>query len=159
MGSPEQGEQEFWDEDLFSRFLERLGPDDLARNKGAPEESPADPQAEEPPPSTRLIERLGERRTVASRYRILEHVASGGMGAIYKVWDEDLRRTLAMKVALVSEPSRPSGSGAAGGAATATPSMASQPLGLEAFSAAAWGRRSCSVAASWPQGVCSGLRL
>ena len=113
MGSPEQGEQEFWDEDLFSRFLERLGPDDLARNKGAPEESPADPQAEEPPPSTRLIERLGERRTVASRYRILEHVASGGMGAIYKVWDEDLRRTLAMKVALVSEPSRPSGSGAA----------------------------------------------
>ncbi len=34
------------------------------------------------------------------RYKMRDEVARGGMGAIYKVWDKDLRRTMAMKVVL-----------------------------------------------------------
>ncbi|MDP6410260.1 MAG: bifunctional serine/threonine-protein kinase/formylglycine-generating enzyme family protein [Planctomycetota bacterium] len=118
MAAPEQGEQEFWDEGLFSRFLDRLGPDDLGPGElepvcGASPERPTGDREAATPPSAQLMERLGDQRTVAARYRVLEHVASGGMGAIYKVWDEDLRRTLAMKVALVSEPARIPGGRAA----------------------------------------------
>ncbi len=36
----------------------------------------------------------------SERYRARDEIARGGMGAILKVWDEDLRRPLAMKVAL-----------------------------------------------------------
>ena len=53
--------------------------------------------------TARVLERLSGRRSVASRYRIDEEVARGGMGSILRVWDEDLRRLLAMKVIL--EPS------------------------------------------------------
>ena len=45
------------------------------------------------------------------RYSIKGGLARGGMGVIYKVWDRDLRRTLAMKVVL----GRESGREAAGG--------------------------------------------
>ena len=37
---------------------------------------------------------------VAQRYANLGEIARGGMGAILKAFDPDLRRTLAMKVAL-----------------------------------------------------------
>ncbi len=40
-----------------------------------------------------------------TRYRLLGEVGRGGMGAIYRVWDPDLRRALAMKVVLGSERS------------------------------------------------------
>jgi WD40 repeat protein/serine/threonine protein kinase len=44
-----------------------------------------------------FVKRL--RPTLAgSRYDIKQEVASGGMGTILRVWDEDLRRNLAMKV-------------------------------------------------------------
>ena len=36
----------------------------------------------------------------SERYKAQDEIARGGMGAILKVWDEDLRRPLAMKVAL-----------------------------------------------------------
>lgn len=39
----------------------------------------------------------------ASRYRMEGEIARGGMGAILKVWDTDLRRALAMKVILGDE--------------------------------------------------------
>jgi serine/threonine protein kinase len=50
-------------------------------------------------PSAKLS-RLVARGSTFARYRIEGEVARGGMGAILKVWDDDLRRRLAMKVAL-----------------------------------------------------------
>lgn len=55
-----------------------------------------------------VIERLGQNAPRQSRYKVVEEVARGGMGAILKVWDPDLRRSLAMKVALTPEQSKPS---------------------------------------------------
>ena len=46
------------------------------------------------------LSRLATRGTTFSRYRIEGELARGGMGAILEVWDDDLRRRLAMKVAL-----------------------------------------------------------
>ncbi|MEM9381110.1 MAG: serine/threonine-protein kinase [Planctomycetota bacterium] len=51
-------------------------------------------------PSSGVLERLGAHASDTTRYRIDGEVARGGMGAILEVWDEDLRRKLAMKVAL-----------------------------------------------------------
>ncbi|MGK0483426.1 MAG: tRNA A-37 threonylcarbamoyl transferase component Bud32 [Planctomycetota bacterium] len=45
------------------------------------------------------IERL-KKRGERPRYKIVGEFARGGMGAILRVWDRDLRRTLAMKVVL-----------------------------------------------------------
>jgi serine/threonine protein kinase len=50
--------------------------------------------------SAQVLERLQNRIGKESRYQILGEFARGGMGAILKVWDQDLRRTLAMKVVL-----------------------------------------------------------
>jgi len=47
-----------------------------------------------------LIAQLSARTTRFGRYRIRGEVARGGMGAILKIWDEDLHRHLAMKVIL-----------------------------------------------------------
>ncbi|MCU0863591.1 MAG: serine/threonine-protein kinase [Planctomycetes bacterium] len=57
------------------------------------------------PPSTTgatgdVLHRLVERSGAASRYRVAGEIARGGMGAILEVFDEDLRRRLAMKVIL-----------------------------------------------------------
>ncbi|MEM6675121.1 MAG: serine/threonine-protein kinase [Planctomycetota bacterium] len=51
-------------------------------------------------PSSAVLKRLGAHASDTTRYRIDGEVARGGMGAILEVWDEDLRRKLAMKVAL-----------------------------------------------------------
>ena len=46
---------------------------------------------------------LGRRRSDASgRYTVLEAIGRGGMGAVFKVLDNDIRRTLAMKVSHAS---------------------------------------------------------
>lgn len=51
--------------------------------------------------SSRLVlDRLSKHRPVASRYKVLRPLARGGMGEILEVFDEDLRRELAMKVVL-----------------------------------------------------------
>jgi formylglycine-generating enzyme required for sulfatase activity/serine/threonine protein kinase len=50
-----------------------------------------------------VLRRLSGRRPATSRYAIQGEVARGGMGAILRVWDEDLRRNLAMKVVLGQE--------------------------------------------------------
>ena len=58
-----------------------------------------DPPSDNPASSARL-QKLSSRATHARRYQLLGEVAHGGMGAILRVWDEDLHRHLAMKVIL-----------------------------------------------------------
>ncbi len=53
--------------------------------------------------SARVMERLAARGPLSTRYRLDGEIARGGMGAILEVFDEDLRRKLAMKVVLESE--------------------------------------------------------
>jgi len=55
---------------------------------------------DEPTFSSELVRRLAARETSFGRYRIKGELARGGMGAVLRVWDEDLRRHLAMKVVL-----------------------------------------------------------
>ncbi|MBI5362766.1 MAG: SUMF1/EgtB/PvdO family nonheme iron enzyme [Planctomycetes bacterium] len=50
--------------------------------------------------SSEFVERLSKHAHERTRYRLEGEIARGGMGAILKVWDEDLRRDLAMKVIL-----------------------------------------------------------
>lgn len=38
------------------------------------------------------------------RYRITRHIGQGGMGAVYEAYDNNLRNRVALKEALVSEP-------------------------------------------------------
>ncbi len=59
--------------------------------------------------SSALIAQLAARSTGFGRYKIRGEVARGGMGAILKIWDEDLRRHLAMKVILGQAEVRGSG--------------------------------------------------
>jgi WD40 repeat protein/serine/threonine protein kinase len=71
-------------------------------------------------PSSDLVKRLTAHAPQQTRYAIRGEVARGGMGAILRVWDEDLRRTLAMKVILGKEdPAR----------ASATPPVDERTLG------------------------------
>ncbi len=46
----------------------------------------------------RLIDKLADSVKLSSRYRVSKELARGGMGTILRVWDDDLRRNLAMKV-------------------------------------------------------------
>ncbi len=45
-----------------------------------------------------VLRRLASRQVVGDRYLVHECVGRGGMGKVLRVWDEDLRRNLAMKV-------------------------------------------------------------
>jgi formylglycine-generating enzyme required for sulfatase activity/serine/threonine protein kinase len=47
-----------------------------------------------------VLSRLSSHTGTSGRYRIQGEVARGGQGAILRVWDEELRRHLAMKVTL-----------------------------------------------------------
>ncbi len=84
------------------------------------DEAAAGEAAEPPPPSSHGSERseshglflkLSEKDPAAHRYRIKGELARGGMGAILRVWDDDLRRNLAMKVLLSRSPGGESGGG------------------------------------------------
>ena len=81
------------DEELLRAVLQTL---EAAVGEPAPaeEEPPASFAAEE------LLERLSEHTPTKNRYTLEGEIARGGMGAIIKVWDQDLRRSLAMKVTL-----------------------------------------------------------
>jgi serine/threonine protein kinase/Flp pilus assembly protein TadD len=56
-----------------------------------------------------LLKRLAEHGVRSPRYKVEGEVARGGMGAILRVWDADLRRHLAMKVALAKGDAPASG--------------------------------------------------
>ena len=59
--------------------------------------------------STTLIAQLSAHGKGFGRYTIRGEVARGGMGAILKIWDAELRRHLAMKVILGQAGALPSG--------------------------------------------------
>ncbi len=54
-------------------------------------------------PGSALLQRLRQRSAAAPRYTMLGEIGRGGMGAVVRVRDDDLRRTLAMKVILGRE--------------------------------------------------------
>ncbi|MEQ1893771.1 MAG: serine/threonine-protein kinase, partial [Planctomycetota bacterium] len=70
-------------------------------------------------PSSELLRRLKAHAPGSSRYRILTEVGRGGMGAVLRIWDEDLRRFSAMKVVL----------GKASESSGATPAVDARTLG------------------------------
>ncbi|MCC7014816.1 MAG: serine/threonine protein kinase [Planctomycetes bacterium] len=49
-------------------------------------------------PSSALLDRLRTDGPRGTRYRLLGELGRGGMGVVLKVWDDELRRSLAMKV-------------------------------------------------------------
>ncbi|MBL8801595.1 MAG: serine/threonine protein kinase [Planctomycetes bacterium] len=57
-----------------------------------------------PDPALGVVARIASRTRPSERYRIEGELARGGMGSIQRVWDEDLRRELALKRALPPEP-------------------------------------------------------
>ncbi len=56
-----------------------------------------------------VLLRLTGRSVAAGRYQIRGEIARGGMGVVLRVWDEDLRRQLAMKVILGRDEASTSG--------------------------------------------------
>ena len=50
--------------------------------------------------SSEMVRRLAERSGTYGRYQLKGEIARGGQGAVMRVWDDDLRRNLAMKVVL-----------------------------------------------------------
>ncbi len=50
--------------------------------------------------SSKVYEKLRTEAPRGTRYKLLGEIARGGMGAIIRIWDDELRRTLAMKVVL-----------------------------------------------------------
>ena len=53
-----------------------------------------------------ILRRLAAHSPAHTRYRLKGEIAHGGMGSVFKVWDEDLRRNLAMKV-ILGNPQKP----------------------------------------------------
>src|SRR5262245_32340486 len=86
---------------LAERIQEKLG-------SGVDPNVSLDAGGEVVPPSDALLKRLAEHALKGSRYQLRGEIARGGMGAILKVWDEDLRRSLAMKV-ILGKGATPSG--------------------------------------------------
>ena len=69
----------------------------------APAANDSAPSQVKPPSSSStdaLMQRVKEHSIAHLRYKLEGEVARGGMGAILRVWDTDLRRHLAMKVIL-----------------------------------------------------------
>ena len=52
--------------------------------------------------SSAILDRITLRKN-KTKYEVETEIARGGMGAIFRVWDEDLRRPLAMKTILANE--------------------------------------------------------
>ena len=91
---------------LAARLRDRFGCDldpriDLGSQPRPGTPTPAS-SSSKPPSSSggtdEVLHRLGERSGASSRYRVAGEIARGGMGAIHRVRDRDLRRDVALKV-------------------------------------------------------------
>ena len=81
---------------LFERLRAQYGP-------GVDPQITLEPQGADATPAgfaSEVLSRLSSHPGAAARYLIQGEVARGGQGAILRVWDEQLRRHLAMKVTL-----------------------------------------------------------
>jgi len=89
-------------ERLHERFGQAVDPGILLEQAAGPGASTGIPSA--------VLQRIAERPGMNKRYRLEGQLAEGGMGVILRVWDEDLRRPLAMKVVLDDDtpPATPS---------------------------------------------------
>ena len=85
-------------ESLLQRLRASFG-DEVDPGIALPEDEKGS-AAREQAKSSGLVGRLKARVIASTRYRVEGEIGRGGMGAILEVWDEDLRRKLAMKVAL-----------------------------------------------------------
>jgi formylglycine-generating enzyme required for sulfatase activity/serine/threonine protein kinase len=83
------------DESLAERLKKQFG-DDLDPEVSLAGERPAAPSGA----ADSLLGRIAQHGPRSPRYQLEGEVARGGMGAILKIWDGDLRRHLAMKVVL-----------------------------------------------------------
>jgi serine/threonine-protein kinase len=89
---PFQPEQTGVSRPLTDRLRERFGSGSdpgIALEPPAPAEFPSS-----------LLDRLAGHQSSIGRYQLQSEIAKGGQGVVLRVWDEDLRRHLAMKVML-----------------------------------------------------------
>ncbi len=84
-------------EDL-AQFAAGLRPPPLSDE--VPDTKHAGARRDDRGPHSELFERLCASGVRSERYQVLGEVARGGMGAILRIWDDEFRRTLAMKVVL-----------------------------------------------------------
>jgi formylglycine-generating enzyme required for sulfatase activity/serine/threonine protein kinase len=87
---------------LSARLAERFGSQadprvTLREGDGSGDEDEVEPASGF---SSEVLGRLGERKGAFGRYVLKGEIDRGGQGAVVRVWDEDLRRALAMKVLL-----------------------------------------------------------
>jgi len=78
--------------------MDALGSARRPRSTESSGSTASDALAATDPSASALLERLREKGADAHRLTIKGEIARGGMGAVYKVWDAELRRSLAMKV-------------------------------------------------------------
>ncbi len=99
-GPPDEGEAASFVKRLHERFGKEVDPEiHLQSPDEADEGTPRPGRAEQESSTSRgLYAKLSEQVQVGRRYVLRREIARGGMGAIVSVWDEDLRRNLAMKV-------------------------------------------------------------
>ena len=93
-GGARESEDASFSQRLRARYGEDVDPGISLEGLGAADDSGA---------SERRLERLAEQTPAALRYELRGEIARGGMGAVLRVWDEDLRRHLAMKVVIGGE--------------------------------------------------------
>ncbi|MEY2785480.1 MAG: Serine/threonine-protein kinase PknD, partial [Planctomycetota bacterium] len=103
-------------EELREKYGEGVDPGISLDAEGASQSAATDDSG----PSSELLRRLRTHAPKNSRYKLQGEIGRGGMGAVIRVWDEDLRRTLAMKVVLGKEDKAAKG---------ATPPVDSRTLG------------------------------
>jgi len=124
-----QGDSAFPGPGLAERIRAQYGPGVDPNITLEPEGTDATPSDY----SSAVLSRLSSRPDTAGRYRLQGEVARGGQGAILRVWDEDLRRHLAMKVTL----GRVSHSGTQPSGAAAAPASPASPASRAALAALA----------------------
>ena len=90
VASKPPGEQDTLSNELRARF----------GNEPAPTVSLTDIESHEVDPLPQVAAMAPGEAPTGTRFRIDSEIARGGMGAVFKAWDKDLRRSLAMKLAL-----------------------------------------------------------